>query len=267
VSNLAKNAGSGGFIEFRTADNGVSYIDRWEGRLLALGSVPRVSDAGGPTATAGSPLQVDGGQPITLRWPDGTVVKKTLPTFTGRVVDAKTKEPVPGITISFESTPYEAVTDSTGSFRLDEVLPGPYAITLTDSLWEPFGLGRGGRIGVSVNDSSTQTRTIEIPSLDVAVAARCRGVKHGNGPVFIAGLMTDVAGRPIAGTIDAYLGGVGASAPVTLRVEPTGVFTLCGLDPRRIVIVARNLDGNQKAFDYVVPATGTVHPFIAIIPR
>ncbi|MEO8701682.1 MAG: TonB-dependent receptor [Kofleriaceae bacterium] len=56
----------------------------------------------------------------------------------GRVVDAATKEPLPGITISVESPsliePQSAITDSDGGYKVTELLPGTYTVTFFDDI-------------------------------------------------------------------------------------------------------------------------------------
>jgi len=52
-------------------------------------------------------------------------------TIQGKVIDPKTKEPMPGASVSLKNTSYATVTDVNGNYKINNVPPGEYNIVVT----------------------------------------------------------------------------------------------------------------------------------------
>ncbi|MFQ6617145.1 MAG: carboxypeptidase-like regulatory domain-containing protein, partial [Fidelibacterota bacterium] len=64
--------------------------------------------------------------------------KRQSGTITGQVVDIITQQPLPGVNVVIESTILGAATDSSGTFRIENIPPGSYHLRFTMIGYEPF---------------------------------------------------------------------------------------------------------------------------------
>ena len=159
----------GGWISFRTMANGVPFIDRWYLRVVVppdkiteRGYVPRwrleVHEGGGEMAAA--------------RWPNGVAWRAELGTVQGRLL--RSGKPLPNTGVRLAESPYRAVSDSAGFFQIDQLLPGPYGITVEDDLLRPAGVAMAtSRAFVAVRDSTVDL-DVDAPTLNDFVRAQCK---------------------------------------------------------------------------------------------
>jgi hypothetical protein len=79
------------------------------------------------------PKVVEGGAELASAvWPDGRQWQSTLSDARVKFV-TKSGAPFAGARVRLDSTDYSGVTDSTGSVMIDELLPGPYRLSVVDS--------------------------------------------------------------------------------------------------------------------------------------
>jgi hypothetical protein len=159
----------GGWISFRTMANGVPFIDRWYLRVVVppdkiteRGYVPRwrleVHEGGGEMAAA--------------RWTNRAAWRAQLGTVQGRLL--RSGKPLANTGVRLAESPYRAVSDSAGSFRIDRLLPGPYDITVEDDLLRPAGVAMAtSRAFVAVRDSTVDL-DVDAPTLNDFVRAQCK---------------------------------------------------------------------------------------------
>jgi hypothetical protein len=159
----------GGWISFRTMANGVPFIDRWYLRVVVppdkiaeRGYVPRwrleVHEGGGEMAAA--------------RWTNGAQWRAQLGTVQGRLL--RSGKPLANTGVRLAESPYRAVSDSAGFFRIDRLLPGPYDITVEDDLLQPVGVAMAtSRAFVAARDSTADI-DVDAPTLNDFVRAQCK---------------------------------------------------------------------------------------------
>lgn len=75
-----------------------------------------------------------GGQITGGRLTDGTILTVPLATLGGRVLNARTDEPVSGARVTIDSTDQATLTDASGQFSFEDVLPGPWVLRVRDSV-------------------------------------------------------------------------------------------------------------------------------------
>src|SRR5262249_22529447 len=84
VDDRSRKAAAGGALSFHTVDNGIVIVDAWSVRIAP----PESRQLLGMTRTAGngvvvttgsgiSPMQIDGGELVSGRWPDGSTVRRS----------------------------------------------------------------------------------------------------------------------------------------------------------------------------------------------
>jgi hypothetical protein len=224
----------GGRIVFRTADNGVVVVERWEVRL------PTSADL-----REGNRARVSGGELVSMSWPDGVTIQRELGTIQGRATERGTGLPVQGLAVHIPHTPWRAVTDSTGAFSFANVPRGPYQVAAIDSVWAEVGLGRE-RVGhVEVDSADAKGRAPPV-RLDFAIAPlleeainRCSAIMQGPGVV--AGRVVDAQGKGVATTMRLSGGLIDPSSPTaTARSNADGYFALCGVTPGVLNLTMRD---------------------------
>jgi hypothetical protein len=243
LTDTEMSAGVGGGFSFFTADNGVVLLDRWELRILA-----GVLQEGPPEAMLYVPVvQVDGGQVVTAQWPDGASFKRVMPTIDGLVVEATTGRPLGGVQLDGNNTSYQTTSAADGTFSFQDVFPGPYNVYAVDSWWAPFGLQRTSVTPTRVNDGAiTHALRIELPSVGDAIRARC-GRMVGTGPILLAGRVIDADGNPRKARIEFDRSKLVSSdsGSVTVATTDQGYFSLCGLHPGWMDLVAIDMEDRR----------------------
>lgn len=130
---------AGGRLDFETLENGVPIIHSWNLRTPELTYLPSGRRADRRLTIVGDLASViamheGGGLIASGRLADGTSWSAPLAALTGRVLNSTSGEPVPGATVTLDSTDYRAMTDGSGRFAVPGVLPGPYVARVRDSV-------------------------------------------------------------------------------------------------------------------------------------
>lgn len=202
--------------------------------------------------------------PVVLTLVEGTVVR-------GRVVDARTQEPIGGVRVTagrdlLAVNPRMAQTTRDGSFVLEPILPGDYRLTLTREEYLPrrgvpltvlpgpnppveLTLHRGGVLSGTVIDDTG--RAVEGARLEVVGRARGSYIADRSGPsVALQDTLWDRALRSLVGgriaTADAT-----ATPPGSLGVMPGPVPLMPAMDSPGDLTVATGqvpLSGRAAAF-------------------
>jgi hypothetical protein len=130
---------AGGRLDFETLSNGVPIIRSWTLRSPKLGyeRVGRfvnqrwVMDS---LRTFVEEIHETGGLITGGRLTDGTMLTVPLATLGGRLLHARTGEPVPRARVTLDSTDHITIADQNGQFSFEDVLPGPYTVRARDSI-------------------------------------------------------------------------------------------------------------------------------------
>ncbi len=189
-----RSGDTGGRLSFRTADNGVIVIDDWllraDGVFAPAGALPVQS------------LHETGGALLSATWGDGTMLRRHFNTVTGTVTDAKTKQPIPNVWIDLPNTFYRAITNRTGAFRIDDVLPGEYGVDVADSSLADFGMVRSGAIVLRVGSDETPPLAVKLEEWIAVAQRRCSALRGIQGGAVLMARVVDQEGMPVNKRLD-----------------------------------------------------------------
>ena len=268
----AMRVGSGGHVEFRTMENGLSFIERWHLRLTTLIADERSSDfaSGFPTERRGrtafrvADLRESGGIVLAATWPDGTTWRDSVAGLAGTVVQSHSALSLAGAMISLEGANLETHTSADGSFELAPIVPGRYTVVVTDTALAAFASPRSTHVNVDVTRGRVTKIRVELPPLVDVVREICRGQQMPRGSSTIVGRvslpgMARPSGRVVARWQANYNNGAlvtaenGVGRPVVINgaeqrvdMDDQGHFVVCGVARGRPVNL-RYLEGDRFA--------------------
>lgn len=237
---------AGGSMEFARLRNGAWAISRWEIRM----PVP-VRDSRTSTRVRVYELQVAGGELVTARRGRDTLWTRPPLVLAGTVVDSAAGTALVGVPVSLVGTGQSTTTDADGRFRLDDVLPGEYALEVrTPSLDSVAAVHRQGvlfadsamSVRVRVPTAAQVTATLCGPTLQ---GARGRGRGAVLGTVFtLDDTLPPAPMRVVADWTESVVQGSGARATVgrvarrlETRTDATGAYRLCGVPTEADLLV------------------------------
>ncbi|MBX2977487.1 MAG: carboxypeptidase-like regulatory domain-containing protein, partial [Ignavibacteriaceae bacterium] len=68
---------------------------------------------------------------IVFMFYGATLIAQSKGSLSGKIVDAASKEPIPGVNVIVKGTYYGAATDMNGNFRINEISPGTYTVEVS----------------------------------------------------------------------------------------------------------------------------------------
>jgi hypothetical protein len=229
VARAEERAGAGGDVDFRTAPNGVTLIQRWNlhvpsvshslfrGTAMVLG----VHDIGALLARA--------------HWPDGTEWTAPVGRIEGRLRDGA-QRPVSNGLVWLVGADDTARTRSDGSFVMPTVLPGPYELRAADSVAAPFRFALTPAQRVRVDSLAATIAEFRIHDLKEVVTDTCRGHFPGPGTALLLGTARRADGSPARGARIEVTTVLPAVVVAGWRrrtvVSDSGTFRICGVDRR-----------------------------------
>jgi hypothetical protein len=230
----------GGHLEFQTAQNGVSFIERWLIDVpivrLRLGSAATFG-AGRMTSSQPDRINVDavyvsGGSVVAARWPDGASWAGAPTGISGVVTERGTAHPVAGALVSIEGTADTIVTDSLGRFELAPMVPGRYLVRVADTTLEAFARGRADSRVVDVDRDHLVDVPAQLPAIGEKIAQVCKNVGSVFRSVLVGHVVLDSAavdrGR-VRASWRVNLGGHAMDLNRDDAVDAHGRFLVCGL--------------------------------------
>ena len=161
---------AGGRLDFETMSDSVPIIRSWSVRSPKLGYLQAGRVVRGRVTAdreIASVLEVHetGGMISGGRLADGTILAVPLATLGGRVLNARTDEPVPGARVTMDSTDQATFTDASGQFSFEDVLPGPYVLRIRDSV--TITTGKVDSTQRLVSDSNVQQVVTRIATMPI----------------------------------------------------------------------------------------------------
>ena len=193
----ARAANSGGTLAFATMPNGVALMVRWSIRMAELGRYQRAMPSRGQLVMPNGKnrweqydvhvlaLADSGGELVSASWSDGAQWKATLGTVTGHVVADGSGEPIGNVRVWLEGMDSAAITDSTGAFVFESVLPGPYTLWATDSTLAGWGIVGGKHSVIEVPRGLPMEVRVEMPSAADTFRETCReGASNSSAVLF-----------------------------------------------------------------------------------
>jgi hypothetical protein len=261
LGSRAKAAGSGGSIAFRTADNGVTMIDRWQLRLLeGIAVPPRAVGSARITRNmleipVGGPLNltVEGAELQAARWrpADGTTVVRSFSTVQGTVLPSNGRAKA-GLHVELVASPYRTVTDSAGRFAIPDVIAGPYTLIAYDTTWGSFGEMQRLDQRIEADGAKPVPLSLRIPARDTDASNRCTATFPGRGPAAIDVVLSGPGGlRPLLGAVDATVevtverDGRTRNPPLQHKATLGNTIRICGVYPGELTATVTTTGGRR----------------------
>ena len=281
----------GGRLEFETLSNGVPTMTSWLVRSPRLTYLPAGTWLRGRAIREGEVSSIHeihetGGLIASGLLSDGTSWSAPLATLGGLVLTSRTGLPVPGAVVTIDSTDQLAVTDSSGQFAFDELLPGPHTVRVRDTV--AISTRLADSVTAVVSDSSIQQVVTRVVAREIQIRAGSTapleirlpwraavsgcGVQDTDRRFFVMGVVMTPDSVPVANASvrlrwsDDARGGPIESI-VDTRANTDGAFFVCGIPPERDLATfvtlpsgsemlgtarvsgsMRNPDGSESAF-------------------
>lgn len=281
----ATRARSGGHIEFRTMENGLTFIERWRLRLATLLVDERSRDvaSGIPNERRNradfrvADLRESGGVVLAASWPDGTNWRDSLSGLTGSVVQLHLPISIPAAVVSLSGTDAETQTSSNGSFELSPVVPGRYTVVVTDTTLAEYAAPRSTKLTADIVRGRLTTIRVELPPLVDVIRDVCREQRMPRGTSMIIGrVILPGATRPSGRVLARWQANYNNGSPVTsenglgravavngaeqrVDLDDAGHFVVCGVARERPIHL-RYMEGERFADTTVITADTLMHP-------
>lgn len=255
--------GSGGFMAFATAANGIPIMVSWrlmEPQRPAEGQFAQQGARGGGRGL-GIVVRLHpemGAQLASAAWDDGTVWSAPLASTEGVVIDPDSKKPRAGVPVRLLNADRLTWTDSVGRFHFDDLIAGPYLFAVEDTLLAVFrtlvnaseprikGAKPSQALGdwvkrvnkrfdsqpvvqaIQVDSAPNPEITVELPTVDGAFRRACgREIKTDSSGILAAWVLSgDVAAD--GATIVARWRDGPAFIERTVRADDQGRAIICG---------------------------------------
>jgi hypothetical protein len=215
----------GGRVSFHTMADGTPIIDRWSIRPIGLPESSRMS----VVVISPGDMHESGGEVARARWADGRTWSAPLGTLTGIVT--RNRIPTGGQLVTLAGTEYFAVSDSAGRFTINDLVPGPYAVAVADTILAPLEIVlRTQVLFTAVRDSTTRV-AFEAPTAEEYAAQMCSRQPPSVGRAVIVGRALLSDGSPAVGAqIEVAL--VSADGLESLskdKADGRGLFHICNV--------------------------------------
>ena len=171
LSSWATPLRPGGRISFEETSPATVWIDQWTIRMTGAA----IDVTGRPTTLDFTlrPHVVEGGAELASAvWPDGRQWKATLSDVALKLV-TRGGAPLVGARVRLDSTDYSGITDSVGSVMIDDVLPGPYRVSVLDSTLAIVDTALPAATGFVATRGVTANVVTAVPTLGEFVTQEC----------------------------------------------------------------------------------------------
>lgn len=223
---------AGGHMQFARAKNGAWVISAWNIRMPVLEQrqvrVSGINSRATTTEPFVSAIRVEGGELALVTADRDTLWARTPLVLGGTVLDSISGARMAEARVTLRGTSLQGLTDSSGRFRIADVLPGEYTVEVrTRSL---AAIGAAHVVPLTFTDSAT-TLTIRVPTAQQLASATCPGTRDGmvagmvrvRGDSVPPGNVRVVAEWNETTTTGRRFGGIEA------RTDARGAFRLCGV--------------------------------------
>jgi carboxypeptidase family protein len=170
-----------GSIRFRAMPNGIVFIDGWSMRIPVLRGFARAGTKRTERrGLAVAELREKGGEVVAASWPDSTRWSapggvEGLTRVTGRVLESRSRSPMPDALAYIEGLADTAVTDVAGAFTLSPFIPGRYTLQVADTALSRYLVPRIATQQLELRRDAIGTTELELPSIATLLAELCRG--------------------------------------------------------------------------------------------
>jgi hypothetical protein len=189
----------GGEVHFSKLANGAWVVRRWFIRL------PQGSRAGTPMTVSGStPNVFVRSVGYTLREEGGHVTAETMLSrerqagLNGTVWDSL-GHPLTGAVVALSGTPYKAVVDARGNFRLDALVPGTFNVIVEHPAYLAFGMFAAEAEVTLPEGLVSQVQLTAARTRDIR-SRICAGRQAASDSADLRVNLIDAAGKPVSFT-------------------------------------------------------------------
>ena len=176
----ATQAKTGGEETFRTMANGIAFVERWKLRIPVL-AIPDQEPVRHDRYTAEpvppprrrqerydfrvTQIVEAGGIVLDARWPDGESWHESPTGVSGVVQAHHGNAGIPNALVLLQGTTDTTMSDSSGHFVLEPVIPGKYTIVATDTTLHDFAGDRMQGQDVTVTRGTVTSTRLELTSV------------------------------------------------------------------------------------------------------
>jgi hypothetical protein len=257
----------GGRIEFHRMPTGAWIVERWVIRMpLLVDKGPLARD---PVVVPGQApsrperiqlagIHEEGGEVLeTVAHGARRELSKEVATVRGSVYDSTRMAPLQGARVFLDGTQFAAQSTTDGSFLIEKVPPGTYAISVVHARFDSLDVPALS-VSIALKPNEESMAHLAGPSVATIIARDCRGDEHsaGGGSATLRGHVRDgfSSGPAIDAQITLAWRGLqsrGAGSPgvtertVSTRTDSAGRYSFCGL-PDGVKITARAVANDRR---------------------
>lgn len=254
-----ENADAGGELHFLKLRNGTWAISKWQIHMPTAFRQERSDSYRGPLRSElrATEVKTTGGDLLRVIQNGDTLWSVPLRAFEGKVLDSATGRPVPAARVVLSGTTDTTMTDASGQFRMDDVLPGAYTVRVhTAELDSIAGFHQTSMLLV---DRFADTE-VRIPTASQMLAQWCPAVRSNEPgasgpPGLLFGSMNAHDGSPVDNAHVAVVWAeyllTSSSAAQTSRTRAAvtdgrGMYRLCGVPTDHQLLFQTAFDGNMS---------------------
>jgi hypothetical protein len=204
-----------------------------------------------------------------MQWPGAPTFIVPLATISGIAVEKVSRQPLANTQVRLHSTPFVAMTDSTGAFTMIDVLPGIYHGDVGDPHLEAYGAAGeligplaikfGDNTGLRLEGDGPQTTALRGCAEKIDGMVTMPRALAGSKVLF--GRITDSSGYPIRERdFQAEVQPVGLIAgspafPLKGKTDESGLFRICGLPAGSVRLMSDDRRTTASAEIALLPET------------
>jgi hypothetical protein len=189
----------GGLISFTEISPATVWISDFNIRMT--GADIDLGQRAPPRAMRPLTVTEGGAELASAFWPDGREWHATLGSAALKLA-GRDGTPLVGARVQLDSTDYAGVTDSSGQVLIDELIPGPYRISVFDSTLAVVDTALPASGGFKAARGSTVAVRATVPTLRQFVARACvdEDAFDERSYMFVARILVGYGERPAART-------------------------------------------------------------------
>lgn len=247
---------AGGRLDFSVLPNGQWIIDQWHIRIPRRAVIRSRRGAGTEIASRDTVIgyREEGGWVVM----GGTSLDPTSDSaaVAGLVFDSTSGGPLEGARVSLAGGSYQALTDSTGRYRVRVNLPGRYVVTLDHPRLNSLAIPSLER-DVAVSRASTTTLNFGVPGVASLRARLCPGTNGSpESGVVLAQVFDSATNQPLGGVrvtaswrdvglrqADARAIAAFADSVIEVESNAAGVALICGRPAGERITLRAAADG------------------------
>lgn len=239
-----EQADAGGDLEFLKLRNGAWIVSRWQVRMPTSFRQERSESYGNLRGTAqvrATEVKTTGGDVLRVIQNGDTVWTVPPRAFVGTVIDSSTNRPVSGARVSLTGTRDATVTNELGRFRIEDVLPGAYAVRVRTAELDSLATFHQASAVIA---SQMPQLDIKVPNRAQLIEQWCPAITRGTREIsglmgMVLGIVRDQAdSTPVVSAeigvewmdvvVDANGGAVVKPRHLTAQTDLHGAYRICG---------------------------------------